>query len=534
MTAIDPDGEHGPEPFADDEGDRVAVSGLSAAVVALQQAVAAVLAVDPRDQKPGAALADTEAVLECARLLRVGCLDRIADVHDRELFDLAGARSSRSWLLQAQPDADPSDALFAVATRDFVELRQAVAKSEVPIAAAKKVSAALQRAARWMRRDSIEGIPLEQVIAGVVRSVVPLVQQSVLAYAADDIRLWALVEETEAIVASAGTALERLEKAYTLLASLVPLEDLSGMLDDLYLAMVPAELERREAEAFAQRDLQLRQRPDGMWDLRGRLTPECAEYLYTCLQAARRRDELNPLDTATAEALRQQGLDPFDPGSWPVEIREQVEARGQGYGDAGPATEPAAPRSRGERWHDALQWFARHYLDQGLGGGHHKAAAHIGVTVQEQSLPGRPGSLPAKGGSGQSVSRSLLRRWWCDSSVTAYVLAKGGKALRSIYLGRTLTGAQRKALLIEQGNRCAGAHCCRGSTGAGPQPDLRPHHVRRWCEDRHSWLEETVMVCDVLHRDLHEGGKTVRLWNGRLISEQGWVETPAFGPLAPF
>jgi len=36
-------------------------------------------------------------------------------------------------------------------------------------------------------------------------------------------------------------------------------------------------------------------------------------------------------------------------------------------------------------------------------------------------------------------------------------------------------------------------------------------------------LWDTILVCDVLHRDLHEGQRRVRLRNGRYLTENGWV-----------
>jgi len=38
-----------------------------------------------------------------------------------------------------------------------------------------------------------------------------------------------------------------------------------------------------------------------------------------------------------------------------------------------------------------------------------------------------------------------------------------------------------------------------------------------------SALWDTILVFDVLHRDLHEGQRRVRLRNGRYLTENGWV-----------
>ncbi len=151
----------------------------------------------------------------------------------------------------------------------------------------------------------------------------------------------------------------------------------------------------------------------------------------------------------------------------------------------------------------------------------HKHPVQISVTVPAGTVEGQPGALPATGDSGARVPRGLLRRWWCDSTVTAYVLSRTGKALRVVHSGRTLTALERRAALIEHRGWCAGDGCCRG--GPSPGRDLRPHHVRRWADNGCTSLDETILICDVLLRDLHEGGRTVRLRDGRHVSAQGWV-----------
>jgi hypothetical protein len=36
-------------------------------------------------------------------------------------------------------------------------------------------------------------------------------------------------------------------------------------------------------------------------------------------------------------------------------------------------------------------------------------------------------------------------------------------------------------------------------------------------------VHDTVMLCASSHHDVHEGGKTLRLKDGRLLSPDGWV-----------
>jgi hypothetical protein len=37
-------------------------------------------------------------------------------------------------------------------------------------------------------------------------------------------------------------------------------------------------------------------------------------------------------------------------------------------------------------------------------------------------------------------------------------------------------------------------------------------------------LDETLLLCPTLHHDLHTGKKTLRLRNGRLLNEHGWLD----------
>jgi hypothetical protein len=53
--------------------------------------------------------------------------------------------------------------------------------------------------------------------------------------------------------------------------------------------------------------------------------------------------------------------------------------------------------------------------------------------------------------------------------------------------------------------------------------DLVPHHVLRHSRTGHTALEESLPVCDRLHKDLHLGKKSIRLRDGRLVTEDGYV-----------
>jgi hypothetical protein len=499
----------------------------SAAMLALVAAVEAYCVQDPVLLEAGRALADAQVLARLQDRLRVKGMTVMADVSARSLHELAGARSAAAWHRQVAPDADPTDLGFGTKVRPHRHLHGAVEAGLVSIKAGKKVLRALRQCGHWVDRPDglIDGQPAQPVMDAVISNVVTLIAQSRMGLADDDPLLNELLDATARIVTSGTGELDRLEQAFTLLAQHVPLGMLSAMLEELFLAIVPSELERRAEAAHDRRDLTVTELPDRAgFDIRIRTDIPLGEKLFTALRSELRRDPANPLDTAAADALRQQGIDPFDP-----HVPGVFGADSLGADSLGP------PRSRGRRMHDALDRLLTRYLEHGMGGMHHKVPVQINVTLTDQSLTAQPGALPAKGDSGQPIPRSLLRRWWTDSRVTAFVLSLGGQALRSTHLGRTLTARERQALLIQQGHRCAGVGCCRGSTRAGPDPttDLRPHHVHGYALIGTTSLGDSIMICDTGHHDLHEGHKTIRLRDGRLLNEKGWATEADLTPPEP-
>ena len=86
--------------------------------------------------------------------------------------------------------------------------------------------------------------------------------------------------------------------------------------------------------------------------------------------------------------------------------------------------------------------------------------------------------------------------------------------------------------MIETGGRCVGDGCC----PAQPDPlrPLRPHHVLGFAEDQITSLEESILLCDRLHTDLHTGWRTVQLRDGRWLDEKGWTTEPTIQDQPPF
>ncbi|MGB8649686.1 MAG: hypothetical protein WCD35_03390 [Mycobacteriales bacterium] len=483
-------------------------------VVAVQATVRRLADLDPAGLTAAQALADGEALLAVEQQLRVLNLRRIADVGARGLHELVGFRSAKAWLRTHRPDGDVADAALASQLRDFTEVRAAVDAGRVPLAGARKVVLALRKVAPHVDRPDglIDGQPGDEVVTAVVRHVLALVCRSLQGLADDDPRWGVLVARAQRVLA-AGSQLQVLEAAFTWLAEELPARHLAAPLDELVMAVIPSSLEDRGERGHRRRGLSLTPLEDGTgWHLCGDLDLECGEQLWVALRAEAARDPRNPQDTAAWSEASAQDQDAWQVGA---ELAGSVH-----------------PRNRRQRLHDALQRLLTRYLEHGLGGTAGKVPVQVHVTLTEQTVTGAPGAPPPRADSGRLIPRAVVRRWWCDSSVSAFVLSLGGRALRAVHSQRTLSADERRGLAVEGGDRCAGDGCCSGLPDVLVQ--IRPHHVRGYAEDQVTCLDETLPVCDVLHRDLHEGHRTVRLRDGRYLNEHGFVDHPDLDGQPPF
>lgn len=489
----------GPSPIAD----------LQAAVLVLSEAAT------PYDD--ALALAEAEAILACEQVLKVLAMRRIADVDARKLHERTGFRSVRSWLRDQRPDGDVSDATLGTALREFPLLSDAVDRGDCSLAASRKVVYVLRQCRRQVDTGDglIDGFPSTEVLPAVIGNVVTLVSRYLYGLTDDDPRLASLLARTAAIRDGGGSELHRLEQAFTLLACEVPVPALTALLDELLVSLLPSVLERRAEAGQDKAGLELSRKHDGSgWRLQADLDLECGERLFTALRSEAARDPQNPADTGLWLQTREAGLQPWDDGS-----------------------ELLRPRDKRRRLHDALDRLLLRYLDAGLGGLSGKAPIQLNVVLPSPAasagLAGSlaAGSLPARADSGALIPRALVRRWWCDSTVTAFVMSLGGKALRTVHGQRTLTRRERAALQIETGGLCAALGCC--SDRPDPERILVPHHAQRWADHSRTSLDETFHLCKGTHHAIH-AGKTVLLRDGRYLSEAGVSDHPPDPQPPPF
>ncbi len=471
------------------------------------------------------ALVDAEVLLEAERRLRVLDLRRIGDVKARGLAVESGHSSTTSWLRRQRPDGDAGDAALAGKLRDYPALEAAVRDLSCSLVAARKVTGALRHCGRHLDRPDglIDGQPGEAVLDAVIGHVATVLCRELQGLHADDPRravILAKGQELQQLRLSGASQAAVLEQTLTWLAQQVPPRSLTGLLDEVVMCVLPSELEEREKQGQAQRAFALTLKEDGSgWHACGDLTLECGERLWVALRAMAAGDPANPEDTKAWEAARAAGAVDADEVFGP--LGQALAAQGQ-----------LLPRGRSARLHDALNLLLEKFLDAGLGGLLGKAPVQIHVMLSEQTVTSRPGAPPPRADSGRLIPRSVVRRWWCDSRVTAWVVGLGGKALRVVHAQRTHTADERRALALEGGGRCIGDGCCSGRPD--PLRPLRPHHVLGFAEHQITSLEQTVLLCDVLHQDLHVGKRTVRVRDGRWLNENGWTTEPSLADHPPF
>ena len=362
-----------------------ALSGpaLSEPLRLLQHAVTLLAEQRPASLSGAQALAETAILLRELDKLSAVSLHRLADVDARELHDLAGAPSTRSWLEMQHAGVDPRQVALARRMQRMPGVADALRAGVLSLQAAQRVGLALEQVRGLVDRPDglLDGQPQQQVLeAVVVDGVLDTVCQARGGLADDDPEVRELHDRLCIVAASPVSGLERLEHAFVEVARRLEPHLLRGALGRLVDALLPVQLADRADRAARDRGLQLRRKADGSgYRLEGDLDLECGELLFTVLQAARETDPDNPADTLGWAARREE-----------------------------PELAPA-PRSRRAQEHDALRLALRRLLDGGLLGVRDKHAPHLLVTVGLATLHGAPGALPAVGGSGAALPVDLVQ-----------------------------------------------------------------------------------------------------------------------------
>lgn len=470
----------------------------------LVAALDAMAAQAPADIVPAQALLETQVLLVQQDRLKALTLSRVADVDTRGLHDLDGSPSTGMWIAEQQTSMPRSEIALARKLERAPLVAARIAAGGLSVAGGVKICKALTALRPHLDRPDglIDGQPSAQVLLAVILDgVSQLVGEAAGGLADDDPRLSRLLDDLAEIVDRPTSELARLEAAFLVLARHVEPGQLQGGLGCLVDALLPQQLAERAAAAERDSRLSLTRDDDrGGWDLRASLDLEAGELLHTALTAAMATDPDNTMDTAQAAQARALGLDPYEQDSC------------------------LRLRSFARRRHDALKLVLRALLDTGALGQRGKHAPQINVTISEPALNQLPGALPARAASGAPWPAALVRRILCDSAVTRFVLSLGHRVVESSHTERTLKPHERRIKNIETGGICQAAGCNRGH-GTGHR--LIPHHATPYAICGTTSLGDTVLFCEVTHHDLHEGGKTIRLTDGRLLSPTGWIDSGA-------
>jgi len=236
-------------------------------------------------------------------------------------------------------------------------------------------------------------------------------------------------------------------------------------------------------ERHKTRALYIYQDGDGMFVIRGRLTPEIGAVVRQALAAA--------CDRMHAEA--------------------HVNAPGQYVPSAG------------QRQADALGVIAeaalRHDIDPGAPGRRYQVVVHVDAPVLAD--PERPGQSALEDGG--HVSAETSRRLACDASRVVMRHDSDGRVVEVGARTRTIPPALRRAL----------QHRDRGCRfpGCGSR-FTQGHHIKHWANGGPTTLSNLALLCRRHHRCVHEEGFQVeRLASGELEFRRpnGWVfpEAPA-------
>ncbi|MEQ0558146.1 DUF222 domain-containing protein [Amycolatopsis sp. NEAU-NG30] len=205
------------------------------------------------------------------------------------------------------------------------------------------------------------------------------------------------------------------------------------------------------------RELSLRRKRSGVWELHGRFD-----------------DETGTRASAVLDALAQRRSTDEGP-----DLRSPLERYGDAFSDAMDlaANSPELPMQAGER-------------------------AHVMVAISLEDL--KTGIGKALLGDTGTISAAEARLHACDCMVIPAVLGSHSEPLDVGRLRRLVPPGIRRALYLRD-RGCAFPGCHR------PPRHCQGHHIRHWSEGGPTELGNLVLMCAHHHRLLHRSGWEVRI-----------------------
>jgi hypothetical protein len=237
------------------------------------------------------------------------------------------------------------------------------------------------------------------------------------------------------------------------------------------------------APSVPERELSLRRKRTGIWELNGKFDDETGT-------------RANALLDSLAE--RRTGDDGPD-------LRSPQERYGDAFSDAVDMAlnSPDLPMQAGERTH-VLVTVSLETLRNAIGD-ESPTAAHPGKTTKAAHPDhAHETSSTARLGDTGEISAADARLLACDSSVIPAVLGSKSEPLDLGRLRRLITAGLRRALHLRD-RGCAFPGCHR------PPRHCQGHHIRQWADGGPTSLGNLVLLCSHHHRLLHRSGWQVRI-----------------------
>ncbi len=487
------------------------------AVQALGRVVDRLLAEEPVEIDGATALARARTLIVSQERLRAATLAAVRDVDLRELYALDACGSTHGWL-RSQLGGNQGQLELAKRLGTRPQVAAALAAGEVSGRAAGQLCAAL---------DKVPGAVDQPVMIAVVTDGLADLLRAQLGADEDGVapspgalavRADLAAVQAEALAASSSAPAVRLEPCLLLLARHLPPDELASATGRLLDALLPEQSDVPDEDDFF---LQLTPVLDGAWDLRGLLDPETGTLLSRELERREAALKKAEKDAAAEDAARDGQPAPAPAAGTadgPLEQEAWLELFTRTITDHDVhASRPRFAPDAARRRHDALTQLLRDSAGHDAGSGT-PAPAALTVVCTVEALEGRVGALPGllqTPGLPITLRPETLQRLGCDSELTAVLLDATGKPIGASGTHRTATKRERAALRARWGPCCAIAGCTRTVT--------TPHHVVPWWLSKQTVPKDLIPICTPDHRDLHEHHRTLRLTDGRLIDELGWV-----------
>ncbi len=335
-----------------------------------------------------------------------------------------------------------------------------------------------------------------------------------------------------------GASMSRGELSFSAVRALtrVATPETEGDLLELARGCTIAELERvvraykrgsrkdeaaQERDRFDSRTLSVFPDDDGMYVVKGRLTPEVGALLMRAVEAAddalfREKGYRNVSHEASRREAARRRADALGL------MAERALAAGFG---AVPEKSEEAEEAEAD---DASGGDARAPLS-GTRAERYQVMLHVDMdTLKEEGEPGR-----SELEDGTRVAYETSRRLTCDAALVAVRHAPDGAVASAGRRTRTISPALRRALEArDRGCRFKG--CGLRFTDA--------HHVKHWADGGETSLGNLLLLCAHHHRLVHEEGWKVELWGrerlpafidprGQVSFNAGWTDRVGHPPL---